>query len=138
MHEQQTPIIFDKEICKKMHKPIKCYLTGMCVCKNAPPKNIYSTWIAKRISNAMKKEFWSKGSGKERKTSKARDFLEKTQVVLALRPASGRGAEDNKGLWLHLGFVNYKTWALSTLELLCSKVAPNGQRAWLQLVDILA
>ena len=135
VHADQPPIRFDPTISKKLHKPSKCYLTGFCVCAKAPSENIYTMRIADRLKTAMKKAFWSKGRGKDRKVSKPRELLESSQVVMALCPTEGQ-FED--GMWLHLGFVNYKTWAISTMQLLCAKVTPRRDRAWLQLIDIQA
>ena len=137
VHAEQPEIKFDKASSKKLFRPSKCYLNGLCICGKGPPENTYSTRVVDRITNIMKQVFWSKGSGKDRKTSKPRELLESLEVVLALRPTGGHDAED-KGLWLLLGFVNYKTWKVTVLDLMCAAVAPDGSRAWLQLVDVQA
>ena len=84
----------------------------------------------------MKEMFWSRGSGKDRTTSRSRQLLEGAQVFLAVR--SLEADADDMGVWLHVGFMNFKTWAMSTLQLACSRMAEDGQRAYLELVELQA
>ena len=134
VHDHLPAIRFDKDICKKMHKPSKCFLSRLCICGKGPRENTYTTWIVGRLIKAMKQVFWSQGTGKERKTSSPRQLLENAHVVVALRERDSEAA----GVWLHVGFVNYKTWAMSTFEFTCVRLDPGVRRAWLRLIDVEA
>ena len=67
--------------------------------------------------------------------SNPRQSLENTDVVLAIRKLDD---VSDLGVWFHIGFVNYKSWQMSTLQLTCERLADDGQRAHLRLVDIEA
>ena len=135
-HSQQQPIRFEPRVARGLHTPTRCFKTGFCVCRRAPDCNRRALQFVDRAIGFLKKACWSKGSGKERAMSPARRLLEKSHIFLAIRRPDA--AADDKGVWLHVGFVNYKTWAMGTLEMACVKMGDDGKRAYLQLLDVAA
>ena len=134
-HSEQPPIQFDKAVLQQLHSPSKCFKTGFCVCREAPRRNVHATWFVEALVRFMKPQFWSRVTGKERKKSSARELLEDGKVFLMICPAGA--AAGATCLWLHLGFVNYKTWSMSTMQLECKHVDDDG-RAHLCMVELQA
>ena len=133
----QTPISFEPARLKKIFAPKKCYSFGMCVCGAVDEKGKLSLRVHERVAAVLKKICWSRKKPVQQK-SEARILLENASLVLRFGrslPESLDDMKDASALWFHVGFANYKTWALTFHQLILSAVTSEAGRQSVKLLS---
>ena len=134
-HEDQPAIKFDRQLTSSMFAESICFKTGWCQCQYGPAANVNASWMEKQVTDKMRPFFWSKGKDKERSASSARIWLEDARVAMSLHGQSKAGCDVE--MFLHLGFVNFKTWKMTTLRLYRNTEAALPEDiVWLRVADL--
>ena len=71
--------------------------------------------MGQNIVQAVRATCWSTGRDSQRETSRPQQWLEENRAVFCLQQADVGGRAP--AFYLHVGFVNYKTWQMSVLQL---------------------
>ena len=120
-HADQPKISFLPEQLKRMYQSSKCFNAGFCVCKNAskPTRRTNSDALLfeQKLIMLMKKEFWSKTINEKKEKSPVRILLEAGAIVLHFSSIAEGEEGMNRNTFFHIGYMNFKTWAMSTLRL---------------------
>ena len=117
---EQPEIVFEPARANKIFQPRKCQQFGICVCGAADQLGRLCLAVHDRVTALLKRLCWSRTKPVQQK-SPARVFLEDGPLVLRFgrfQPGEPQDVQGTSALWYHVGYVNYKTWALTFHKLL--------------------